>query len=116
METKYVIAIVAASIFLLLLLIFLLSYLLRLKKDKEKQAELDKFYLGPNLTKMEYDFSAYDEETERLLDRFNSNPEKQVTIDDVLKENKPAAQEDSFQKLESEGMEEITGNYKPDEK
>jgi hypothetical protein len=38
-----------------------------------------------------------------------------VTIYDVLESNKPAS-EDIYPRKEMEGLEEITGNYKPDKK
>ena len=61
-------------------------------------------YNDPDLAKMEYDFASYDDRVERLISA--SNADGQLTIDDVMLEA-PAAAPD-------EGLDEITGNYKPE--
>ncbi len=113
MDPKYIVAIILAGLFFVLLFSFLIVYIVRLKKAKEFQAVLDKVYLDSNLAKMEYDFAVYDDETAEFLSKMNSGDEKQVTIDDVLNDGKSANYEDVFAKIDSEGLEEITGNYNP---
>ena len=114
MNPEYIIAIVTGGVFLILLLSFVIVYGVRRSNHKKFQKQLDEAYLGGNLAKMEYDFAAYDEETEKILERLSAGAEKQVTIDDVLSDNKSALPEDVFAKIDTEGLEEITGNYKPE--
>ena len=76
-------------------------------RREERDEQLSKMYADPNLAKMEYDFAMYDEETERLVDRA------------MGKGGQASANPDGDQQLsflgaaDTEGIEEITGNYKP---
>ncbi|MDE6613436.1 MAG: hypothetical protein K2K28_02660, partial [Clostridia bacterium] len=105
---------VTGGVFLILLFSFFIVYTVRRSNYKKFQKQLDEVYLGGNLAKMEYDFAGYDEETEKILARLNTDTEKQVTIDDVLSDNKASVPEEVFAKIDSEGLEEITGKYKPE--
>lgn len=110
METQYIIAIVAGGLFLLSLFIYSILNAKRRKHEYRLRTRLDEAYSDENLVKMEYDFAVYDEETERLLESGKGGMEKQMTLDDVLPEGKSEV----FAKIDTEGMEEITGNYNPD--
>lgn len=114
MEEKYIVAIVAGGLFLLLFFVFLIVMAHRRNVEKQLQARLDEVYSDKNLVKMEYDFAVYDEETSKMITETRAVSEKQVTIYDVLTDGKLTPPEEVFGKIESEGMEEITGNYKPD--
>lgn len=114
METKYIVTIVVCRTFVLLCLVYLI-YALYLRKVRiRKQEEITKNYTDKNLAQMQYDFAVYDKETERMLERGSEMPEEQVTIYDVLSDNKADRKEEVFGKIEEEGIEEITGNYKPE--
>ncbi len=114
MEPKYIVAITAGGIFLILFLVFIILAAHRQKVEKRLQERLDKEYSNENLAKMEYDFANYDDETVKMLSADSEKSETQVTIYDVLSEEL-AQPEEVFGKIESEGMEEITGNYKPEQ-
>lgn len=114
MDPQYIVAIVAGSVFLILLFSFVIVYAVRCSNAKKLRQKLDSVYLDSNLAKMEYDFAVYDEETAKMLENMSAAPVEQVTIDELLGENRLASAEDVFGKIDSEGMEEITGNYKPE--
>ncbi len=115
----------AAGLFALLLLAYFMNADAAKKNARRKSEELEKAYSDKNLAKMEYDVAVYDDETRKLMDR--SRSEAQVTIDDVIVDEKksaapsaddvkPSAGEILFGKVDGEGVEEITGNFKGDEK
>lgn len=109
MGTEYIIATASLSVFVLLLLIYAItSYRIRVS-EWTRQQNIEKSLENP--VKMEYDFVAYDEETERLLSG-NGRTEGQLTFDDVLGGNNAGS--DIFAKIDIEGFEEITGNYRPE--
>lgn len=112
MDPKYIVAIVAGGVFLVLFIVFIIVSAYRRKIEARLQARIAKEYSDENLAKMEYDFAVYDEETVKLLSGAAEIPVTQVSIYDVLSEDL-AQPEEVFGKIESEGMEEITGNYKP---
>ncbi len=114
MELKYIVAIAAGGLFLLLFLINLLVAAHRRKVERQLQDHLDEVYSDKNLAKMEYDSAVYDEETAKMIAKHRQEDEKQVTIYDVLTDGKLTPPEEVFGKIENEGMEEITGNYKPE--
>lgn len=114
MEAKYIATIVICGTFVLLCLVYMVYALYRRKVELRKQEELRKNYMDKNLADMQYDFAVYDEETERMLERGTNVPAEQVTIYDVLTKNDAPAPEEVFGKIEEEGIEEITGNYKPE--
>ena len=104
MEVKYIATIIIAGIFLMLLLVWLCTYFYNKRKSAAQHKQIKDMYNDPELAKMEYDFASYDDRVERMISA--SHTDGQLTIDDVMLEA-PAAAPD-------EGLEEITGNYKPE--
>ena len=113
MDIKYIVAIVACSLFLLLLLIFIILGVQRKQKLKLQRQRLEQMYADKNLVKMEYDFLVYDEETEKIfaeqLERIG-----QMSFSDVDPSTMSAASDVIFQTVDTDGLEEIVGNYKPE--
>lgn len=71
-------------------------------------------YLDKNTPKLDYDFAVYDEEVRRKLEG-NKITEGQLTIDDVMQATStPASDETVFASVDVENVEEITGNYQPE--
>lgn len=104
LDVKIIIAISVGGVFLLVFLIFVIMFFVSRNKQQKLQHSIEDMYADKNLAKMEYDFAAYDEETARIM--FGTDQDdSQITIDDVLTEAQTAG---------DEGMEEITGNYKPE--
>ena len=70
-------------------------------------------YADKNLVKMEYDFLVYDEETEKI---FTAQMERssQMSFNDVDPSSMPASDGAIFQTVDTDGLEEIVGTYKPD--
>lgn len=107
MELWQIMAIVLGAVFLITLLIFIVVYVRNKSSEEERGEQLAKMYADPNLAKMEYDCAVYDEETERLLTRA-------VGRNGQIAANTEADQQLSFLGApDTEGIEEITGNYKP---
>ncbi len=113
MEPIYIVAICAGGVFFAVFLLFVIITSRRSKREEMLQNHLDEVYADKNIAKMEYDFAVYDEETSRMLSQ-NAEDEQQVTIYDVLKDGATGDADGLFGKIDSEGMEEITGNYKPE--
>lgn len=113
MEPEYIVAISVGGLYLLIFFIYIIVACKKQKREKALNSRLAAAYSDEELVKMEYDFAVYDEETSRMLSGGKPAGERQVTIDDVLSGSEP---DDAavFGKIETEGMEEITGNYKPD--
>ena len=109
----YILSIVAGSLFVLLLLIFICMYINDNRKNNAKQNELRQMYADKNTPKMDYDFAVYDEEIQRKLQP-NAMEDGQLTIDDVMRTDDLTADETVFAAVEMEDVEEITGNYQPD--
>lgn len=103
MEVQYIVAITAAGLFGLLFFIGICTYFHSKTKHRELWGKISKMYNDSNLARIDYDFG-YDSETARIVSA--SRVDGQLTIEDVLFDGAitPA----------DEGMEEITGNYKPD--
>lgn len=101
---QFIVVIVTCGLYALLFLIGLFVGLYRISKQNALSAELAEMYNDPDLAKMDYDFSGYDEEVKHAVSA--SGPDGQLTIYDVLKSGAVAPVD--------EGIEEITGNYKPD--
>ncbi|MCD8373174.1 MAG: hypothetical protein LUD27_07735 [Clostridia bacterium] len=120
MEPIYVVAITVGAVFLVLLGVCLISYLRRREAAKDLKEELDETYSDPDLAKMEYDIAYYDEEIQSRINAMNQKRDEQVTIEDVMRGTSAPSvspeQEAIFAKIDDEGMEEISGNYKPDGK
>ena len=104
MLVEYIIAIVCGSVFAVLLIANIIVYVLNAKKQARLFEELKKMYADKNLVKMTYDFVSYDEETEEHVAGEDAEDEIQAVEDE----------ESSFNQLVIEGLEEITGDYKPE--
>ena len=114
MEPIFVISIVAGSLFLILLIIFLCLYINNSRKYNDLQKELRQMYVDKSAPKLDYDFAVYDEEVKRKL-AGNKNTDGQLTIDDVMQASSaPVPDETVFASVEVENVEEITGNYQPE--
>lgn len=113
MELPYILTIAVCSLFVLLFLIYLIVYFRGRYEHNRRMTEIEQMYADKNLAKMDYDSAVYDEETEKLL-AMRQSEAGQMTIDDVMKQVAVAANESVFQKVDTEGVEEITGNYIPD--
>lgn len=114
MESQYIVAIIVGGMFFLLCVVYSVYVLLRYNAKKRLWARLTENYNDVNLAKMQYDFIPEAEEAEHIPEAEEETPDEQVTIYDVLSENKSAQPEETFTKLEGDGIEEITGNYKPE--
>lgn len=103
MEVQYIVAIVTAALFGLLFLVWLFSFFSSKAKHRELFSKIFEMYNDSNLERIDYDFG-YNNETSRIVNA--SRSDGQMTIDDVMFDAATGAAD--------EGMEEITGNYKPD--
>ena len=119
MTLEQIILIASAGVFVFLLLILIITSLVRKNKLKKAHEELYALYRGDKLAKMEYDLASYDEETYKLLN--GNKGATQMTLEDVISDGLdtpvvPATTIDEtlFEKIESDGLEELTGNYKKD--
>lgn len=101
---QFFVSIITGSLYALLFFIGLLVMIYRKSKKNELNRKIALMYNDPNLSKMDYDFSVYDDEITRIVSA--SRAEGQLTIDDVLIGGAVNPVD--------EGIEEITGNYKPD--
>ncbi len=113
MDVKFIVVIAAGSLFLLLFLIFIIVSARTKKRLKLQRQRLEQMYADKNLVKMEYDFLVYDEETEKI---FTAQMERssQMSFNDVDPSSMPASDGAIFQTVDTDGLEEIVGNYKPD--
>ena len=109
MESQYIVAIISGSVFLIILLVYIILIVVRSKKALKEKARISEIYSDESLAKMEYDFAVYDEESSELLGE-QAKREGHTTIDEEL----DSPQEEVFAKIDSEGIEEITGNYHPE--
>lgn len=116
MEPVYILMICAGGVFALLLLIYALYFREQKMKEERNRERIEEAYSDEHITKMEYDLAFYDEETRKIL---NGAPLEQVTIDELLNSNKQTVEAETkktdeaiFNKIENEGVEEITGKYK----
>lgn len=115
MELKYILIIAVCSLFLLLFFIYLFVVTRRRAKEAATMEKIEKMYADKNLAKMDYDCAAYDDETEKII-ASQTTANDQLTIDDVLSTEVGSAMDKNvFKTVEPEGMEEIKGNYTPDE-
>lgn len=92
------------AVYAALFLVWLGTYFYNKSLLLHRRRQIKEMYNDPSLPKMEYDFANYDDRTERLISA--SHAEGQLSIDDLMLDA-PASTPD-------EGLEEITGNYKPD--
>ena len=113
MEVKYLIAIVSGSLFLLLFLIYIICAARRKKLEANQRQRLEQMYADKNLVKMEYDFVVYDEETEKLV-ATKLQESGQMSFNDIDPSAMPSSDDAVFQTVDTDGIEEIVGNYKPE--
>ena len=104
MPIEYIIAIACGSLFAVLFVTNVIVYFIHAKKEARIREELEKMYADKNLVAMRYDFVAYDEEIEELTANAASGEEIKPTDEE----------EPSFSQMVIEGLEEITGDYKPE--
>lgn len=108
MESKYIVAIISGGIFIILLLIYIILKAVRNKRELKERVRISEIYKDKELPRIDYDFAAYDEESSEIFGE-GSKREKHTTIDEEL----DTPLDEVFAKIDSEGMEEITGNYQP---
>ena len=111
MEPKYIVAIVAVGLFAFLFLIFFILLAHRRRMEAKLQAYLYEVYSDKNLIKSDYDFS-----DDEVVQPFVVREARTSEHEDYKEENEDIQQlkmEDIYGKIDSEGIEEITGNYKP---
>lgn len=114
MDSIYIVLITAGSVFAFLLLVYFVYAIEKAKGAKRRQQALNKVYSDRNLAKMEYSDVTCNEETNKILNRKSG----QLTIDDVIMKDAPSQSESQktdepiFNKIETEGVEEITGKFK----
>ena len=113
MEPKYIFAIVALSIFLVLFIIFFAVLAHKRKMEAKLQAWLYEVYSDKNLVKMDYDTSDEDEPVRLSGAHVQTEAVKAEEVRDEIKEELQQKVEGLYDKIEIEGIEEITGNYKP---
>jgi hypothetical protein len=115
MKPIYIVLICAASIFLVLFIIYLIIAIRGSRYARKNMDAIKEHYQGGNLRKMEYDYASYDEFANPAVE---SEEDGQVTIEEVLDSASSVSSgsksdEEIFGKVESDGVEEIKGNYKP---
>jgi hypothetical protein len=116
MDGEDILLICAGGVFVLLFLAFIITALRASKIKKESDEAIKRSYMGDNLRKMEYDLAMYDEDKHRPA----KNGDSQMTIEEVLANQAKNPEADSsagsddalFKKVENEGVEEITGDFK----
>jgi hypothetical protein len=113
MEGQYITLICVGGVYILLFLIFVIDAINTKRYRKDKDKSLKESYKEENIRKMEYDLALYDED-ERKPVASTTVYDGQVTIDEVLdKKTDDAEKSDDalFTKVNTDGMEEITGNF-----
>ena len=100
MKPEYIVTIVACSLFVILFLIFIVVHFRRKKRDEELMRGIESAYADKNLVKMDYDCAVYDAET---IDEIMDVGEVSAVVDETV-----------FKTVDTDGLEEITGNYDPD--
>lgn len=114
MQVKYILTIIGISLFLICFLIFIVLTSRNRKREAALWEGLESMYSDKNLALMSYDFAVYDAELERLLNKRQSG-DGQLTIDDLMGSDGAVNYDSIFKSVDSEGLEEITGNYIPED-
>ena len=113
MKPEYILLICAGSVFVLLVLIYMIYAIEKSKSERRNKENIIKSYMPENLQKMEYDVAFYDKNVFRY--GYGKDTERQVTIDDILSEetdNMTQLTEDAvFAHVEDKGVQQIKGNY-----
>ncbi len=110
MDPVYIVAIVILSVYVVCLVICAFIIYKRKSREYDERQELEAALRNP--PKMEYDFAVYDEATEKLMAR-QGDREGQLTIDDIMGGSSFSAE--VMSRIESDGLDEITGNYVPND-
>ena len=113
MEPKYIVAIVALSVFFILFSIFFILLAHKSKTEAKLQAWLNEIYSDKNLIKIDYDSVSEDDEIVTAPKETATESAVETTEEKEDMQTKPT---EEYGKLEIEGIEEITGNYEPDKK
>lgn len=115
MEGKYIFALIILGIFFVLILVSLAFLELKRKSEERLQAWINERYSDKNLSTLDYDTVSAEEELPNQAVREEQRVEV-IAPEEVAKQNEeePPAQE-SYGKIEVEGIEEITGNYNGNE-
>ena len=109
MDGRYIFAIIILGVFFLLIFVsFAVLEYGRIKESK-LQAWISEQYDSKEVKK--YDYDAEDEE-ELLLEQETAATEEVTDVEEEIVEDAPI--EDTFGKIEVEGIEEITGTYNGD--
>ena len=109
MEGKYIFAIVVLGIFFLLIFVAFVVLERGRIKDEKLQAWISERYNSKEVNK--YDYDRVDEEEEI------PSAQAEAVVDEEEAEEEPPVDlhlEDAYGKIDIEGIEEITGNYKGD--
>ncbi len=119
MGTKEIMLICAGGLFLALFIAYIVFAVRRNARRKEEKIHLGSAYSDGEIAKMEYDIAFYD------VDMFDVSAKEiahhQMSIDDIetmpdrQDDEKNAAQDAILTRVDDEGVEEITGNYRPEE-
>ena len=110
MEGKYIFAIIILGLFFLLILVSF-AFLEYGRKNEEKlQAWIRERYEDKELNKYDYDTVNSDED---FLARSVQSPVAEVNsaVEENREDTVPAVPDEAYDKIDVEGIEEITGNY-----
>ena len=131
MDAIYILMICAGGLFFILLFSYFIYAYFTKRRNMRKEQALRRVYADKNLAKMEYDVAVYDEETRKILDSGEGRhvsaevqpaknaDKKSVEAENSLSESSEDGEEEDqsevkFAKVDSEGMEEITGTFDGD--
>ena len=131
MDAIYILMICAGGLFFILLFSYFIYAYCTKRRNMRKEQALRRVYADKNLAKMEYDVAVYDEETRKILDSGEERhvpaevqpaknaDKKSVEAENSLSESSESGEEEDqaemkFAKVDSEGMEEITGTFDGD--
>ena len=106
MGMELIIAIVAASLFVLLLIVYIIVAVRKHKIEVRRKAEYREMFKPDAEFKADYDV-VYGDDESPLTTLFEGKQED-------AEGGESEAEENSFSIIDSEGVEEITGNYKPE--
>ena len=117
MGTKEILLICAGALFFALFIIYIVVSVRRSARRKEEKIMLSSAYTNGNVAKMEYDIAFYD--VDMGDGAAKETPHHQMSIDDIQStdrktEDGEKAEDAILTRVDDEGVEEITGNYKPE--
>ena len=120
METDYIILLCAMSVFIVLLIAYLIVSIKEQTQNQRLKGELQKAYSDENITKMEYDIATYydDSADKRNVKEAAGKPLTDASApkpaDGKAEKHSGAPTEAIFAQVEDDGVEEITGTYNSD--